>query len=241
MSRLLCSLLTLAICCGQCWAESKPHDFGRWDKEIQAFESQDREHPPQAGGVLFVGSSTIRLWNTQETLPGLNVVNRGFGGSEMIDSAHFAERIIIPHRPKVILVYAGSNDIAKGVRECEILANFDQLVATVHAQLPETEIVFMSVKPTRKRWPLIHHVRATNALIEARCLDTAHLHFLNVYPYMLNAEGEPEVKWLAKDGLHLNPTGYVHLSEVVRPVIEGLLSGSLKEEIPAAVPAAAGQ
>jgi lysophospholipase L1-like esterase len=223
---LLCGLaVVLAGLPGRLPAEAKPHDFERWEQDIQAFESQDKAHPPQPGGVMFIGSSTMRLWKTDELLSDLKVVNRGFGGSELIDSWHFAERIVVPHRPKVLLVYAGSNDLSKGVTSCEIAGHFTQLVQRVQAGSPETEIVYLSIKPNVKRWGIIHHVRATNALIEAQCVDLPHVHFLNVHPQMLNAAGEPEVKWLSDDGLHLNPDGYKHLTELVRPTIERLLKG----------------
>lgn len=230
---LCCGVMFLTAMTLPSYADSKPHDFDRWEKDMQAFEAQDKEHPPQPGGVMFVGSSTIRMWKTDDLLPDLHVANRGFGGSEMIDSWYFADRIIVPHRPKVLLVYAGSNDIGKGVPACEILKHFEQFVERVHAGSPETEIAFLSIKPTVKRWGLIHHVRAANALVEAKCIETPHVQFLNVHPHMLNAVGEPEVKWLSNDGLHLNPEGYKHLTELVRPTIEKLLAA---DATPAAEP-----
>lgn len=223
-------------------AAARSHDFARWEPAIAAFEAADREQPPASGGVVFVGSSTIRMWNTSELLADLPVINRGFGGSEMVDSAHFAERIVLPYRPRVVLVYAGSNDLSKEATPCQVLADFATLVEKVHAVLPETEVVFLSIKPSRKRWPLIHRIRATNALIEAYCIDGPHRHFLNVHEAMLNAEGQPEEQYLAADGLHLNPEGYRRLTELVRPTIERLLQAPKSPAAavaPAPIPAAA--
>jgi lysophospholipase L1-like esterase len=227
MSRASLVFWFLAVVCGAAGIsrgeEKREHDFARWEAAIRAFEEQDRENPPEAGGVLFVGSSTIRMWKTDELLPELDVTNRGFGGSEMIDSVHFVDRIVIPHQPQVILVYAGSNDLAKGTTPCQVNEDFKQFAETVHAKLPETEIAFLSIKPTLKRWPIIHRVRAANALVEATCIENERLHFLNVFPHMLNAEGQPEASYLARDGLHLNDAGYEHLTKLVRPELERLL------------------
>lgn len=221
-------------------AEAPPkaeHDFAKWEQDIQKFEASDRQHSPQPGGVVFVGSSTMRLWKTDELLPDLHVVNRGFGGSEMIDSLHFAERIVLPHRPKVLVVYAGSNDLNKGVTSCEVLAHFEQFVAQVHAASPETEIVYMSINPSQKRWAQIHRIRATNALIQAKCIDLERVHFLETHAHLLNAAGEPEATYLSDDGLHLNDVGYRRLTELVRPTIERLLAGeSDVNPSPTAVP-----
>lgn len=205
------------------------HDFDRWEKEVAAIEVRDRESPPQPGGIVFVGSSTIRRWKTDQLLSDLPVVNHGFGGSELTDTRHFAERLVIAARPKVVLVYAGSNDLSKGASPIRVHDDFVGFAEKVHKALPETEIVFLSIKPTIRRWAIIHRVRAANALVEAACLDGKHLHFLNVYPDMLNAAGEPEVKYLADDGLHLNDAGYEYLTKLIRPDIERLFRGSATE------------
>ncbi len=205
-------------------AEARAHDFSKWETAIAAFEASDRDHPPPPGGVLFVGSSTIRRWNTAELFPDLPVINRGFGGSEMIDAAHFAERIVLPYRPRVIVVYAGSNDLARDTTPCQILADFTALVAQVERELPETDVLFLSIKPSIKRWPLIHRVRATNALIEALCTERPRLHYLDVHTPFLTAEGLPDPACLEEDGLHLNAAGYRRLTELVRPAVDRLLA-----------------
>ncbi len=205
------------------WNERKGsipgHDFHRWEAAIQKFEAEDQTVPPQPGGVLFVGSSTIRLWNTKQLLPELHVVNRGFGGSQMIDSAHFFERIVLPHRPKVILIYAGSNDVPKGVPPERIRDDFLDFARKAKEHLPETHILWMSIKPTTSRWKWIRKIRAVNALVAAACEDEPHCHYLNVHDAFLNDQGLPEQQYLSKDGLHLNEQGYRRLSELVRPVI----------------------
>src|SRR5688500_12800475 len=87
------------------------HNFARWEKAIAAYEEADKKDPPAKGGVLFIGSSTIRMWRSLSSdFPGHNVINRGFGGSQIVDSTHFAERLIFPHEPKMVVLRAGGND-----------------------------------------------------------------------------------------------------------------------------------
>src|ERR1039457_6559640 len=121
------------------------HNFAVWEKEISAYERTDATNPPPKGGDEFVGSSTIRLWKTlAQDFPGQPVFNRGFGGSEILDSTHFAERIIFPYAPRRIFFRAGGNDIANGRSPEQVFADYQEFVALVHAQLPATEIFFIS-------------------------------------------------------------------------------------------------
>src|ERR1043166_8182367 len=116
-------------------------DPARWEKDIAAFEQADREHPPQKGGILFTGSSTIRRWKTLAAdFSGFRVVNRGFGGSHMEDSAAFADRTVVPHGPSTVVIFAGSNDLAAGKTPERVAADFKTFVEKVHARLPKTEI-----------------------------------------------------------------------------------------------------
>jgi lysophospholipase L1-like esterase len=173
-----------------------------------AFEKQDQEHPPQPGGVVFVGSSSIRLWKLDEEFPGKGYVNRGFGGSEMADSVHFFDRIVLPHRPRMIVLYAGDNDLAKGKTACRVAEDFAAFVKHMHEVLPETKLVYVAVKPSLKRWNIVHHGRAANALIEAACIDDELLTYLDISTPMLGPDGKPRPELFADDGLHLNSKGY---------------------------------
>src|ERR1700681_391833 len=92
-------------------------DPNRWEPAIQKFEEGDKVHPPAKGGIVFVGASSIVRWNLEESVPDLKgvAVNRGFGGSEMADAARYASRVVVPYAPKVVVLYPGENDIARGV------------------------------------------------------------------------------------------------------------------------------
>src|SRR5437870_4177387 len=75
-------------------AQDKPN-FDKWEKQVAAFEKKDQEKTPPRDGVVFVGSSTIRLWKLDKSFPELHALNRGFGGSQLADSVHFAPRIVL--------------------------------------------------------------------------------------------------------------------------------------------------
>src|SRR3989442_5624631 len=129
------------------------HDFGKWEKEIAAYEQMDRTNPPPKGALLFIGSSTVRLWKTlAQDFPKHQVINRGFGGSEIVDSTHFAPRVILPYKPRMIFLRAGGNDLNSGKSPEAVFGDFKEFVAKVHSKLPLAEIVFISLSPSIARW-----------------------------------------------------------------------------------------
>ncbi len=141
-------------------------DYAQWEKEIAAYEATDRQNPPPKGGTLFIGSSTIRLWKTLAAdFPDHKVVNRGFGGSEIVDSTHFADRLIFPHEPRQIILRAGGNDIHDGRTPKQVAADFAEFVRVVHARLPRAEILYNSVSPAPSRWGESDKYRELNRLI----------------------------------------------------------------------------
>ena len=143
-------------------------DYAKLEKEVAAYEAADRQKPPPKGGILFIGSSTIRLWKTlADDFPDHRVINRGFGGTEIVDSTHFADRLIFPHEPKQIFLRAGGNDIHAGRLPREVAADFAQFVRVVHARLPKTEILYIALSPAPARWGEADKNRELNRLIRA--------------------------------------------------------------------------
>lgn len=191
----------------------------RWENEIQAFERQDAKHRPAENAVLFVGSSSIRLWKLDESFPDLNAINRGFGGSQLADAVHFAERIVIPYRPRLVVLYAGDNDLAAGKKPEQVLADFKQFAAKVNAALPETRIAYLAIKPSIKRWSLVDRIRETNAAIEQFISGDKRLTYVDVFQPMLAADGQPRPELFLADGLHLNAEGYKLWASVVQPTL----------------------
>jgi lysophospholipase L1-like esterase/sugar lactone lactonase YvrE len=195
-------------------AAAKPD---RWESAIAAFETSDKSSPPPQGEIVFVGSSSIRLWNLAESFPDLKCTNRGFGGSQMADSAQYADRIVVPYRPRLVVVYAGDNDIAAGKSPEQILADSKSLVAAVHAKLPRARVVFISIKPSIRRWAFMDKIRGANALVKGYIGKHRHLAFVDIVPQMLGADGKPRPELLVADGLHMTPEGYKVWTAALEP------------------------
>jgi lysophospholipase L1-like esterase len=201
-------------------ADSQPNN--KWEKDIAAFEAQDAKSPPPKNGVVFVGSSSIRLWDLKESFPDIRAINRGFGGSELADSVHFARRIVIAYQPRVVVLYAGDNDVANGKTPERILADFQKFVEIVQHELPKTKIVYISIKPSIKRWGLIDKIRAANRLIDQyiKSQKSDKLEFVDVEQLLLGADGKPRADLLQEDGLHLNKEGYKVWAKLLRTEIQ---------------------
>jgi hypothetical protein len=219
---LMRSLCRALLCAGVVFSTlAANRDPAQWAKEIQAFEARDRTNPPPKGGVLFIGSSSIRLWtNLAEAFPNLRIVQRGFGGSHMPDSTAYAERIIFPYEPGTIVVYAGENDIARGDSPREVFEAFKQFVAKVRTRLPKTKIYFISIKPAPVRWHLSPQEREANRLIQKYCRWHRGLEFINIWNALLNENGQPEPTLYQPDNLHLNQKGYALWKEIIGAALE---------------------
>ncbi len=192
----------------------------RFADEIQAFEAHDRQTPPPSHAVLFVGSSSIRMWCTLDRdFPELRVINRGFGGSDMRDVLHYARQIVLPYRPRTIVLYAGDNDLAEGQTPAAIHAAFQEFAALVYAQLPDARLVYLAVKPSVARVQLLPQMRATNALIREDARHDARLTYVDVFTPMLRSDGRPRPELFGPDGLHMNSTGYALWRAVLDPVL----------------------
>jgi len=188
----------------------------RWDKDIAAFEAQDKTNPPPKGAILFIGSSSIRLWKTlAEDLPEHKVINRGFGGSEIADSVHFVDRIVVPYQPKRIVMYAGGNDINGGKTPERVASDFKAFVSKVHAKLPETKISYISIAGNPARWAQVERVKTANALIREFTTIDKRLSFIDVFPHMLGKDGMPLPDIFVDDRLHMNEKGYAIWKRVI--------------------------
>lgn len=189
----------------------------RWHASLEAFAAADLRQPPLSGGVLFVGSSSIRLWNDLETSFADQpvVIKRGFGGSQLLDCVKLVNRLVLPYKPRMVVVYAGENDIAEGASPQEVLERFTAFVQTVKADLPNSRIAFVSIKPSPSRAGLLPLVREANELIRAYSQTEPQLEFIDVYSLMLDANGQPRGELFSSDRLHLNAEGYALWQRVI--------------------------
>jgi lysophospholipase L1-like esterase len=196
-------------------------DSARWEADIAAFEALDRVSPPPTDGIVFTGSSSIRLWATlTEDFEGLPVVNRGFGGAQVPEVTAFVDRIVTRHRPRQVVIYCGGNDINAGRSAADVVADTRALVKAIHATLPETRIAYISVAPNPARWSQIDTVRAVNRAIAAWMATDPRLTFIDVFTHMLGADGRPKPDIFVDDRLHMNEKGYAIWREVVRPFLK---------------------
>ena len=189
----------------------------RWEPKMKAFEKGDAKNAPPKDAVLFVGSSSIVGWNLKRWFPDLAAINRGFGGSIIAESIHFADRIVLPHKPRIVVLYAGDNDVAGGMTPQQVFDDFQAFVKVVHDALPRTRIVFVAIKPSIARWRLVAKMRAANALIRAHTRTDERLAYVDVDAPMLGDDGKPRAEFFKKDGLHLNATGYALWTKLLRP------------------------
>jgi lysophospholipase L1-like esterase len=196
-----------------------------FEDDIRAFEAADAKQPPAPGGIVFVGSSSFTLWETMEQdLAPFPVVRRGFGGSQLSDSVRHCERIVLPYRPRAVVLYAGDNDLAEGKSPEQVAADFDAFVNKVHGALPDTKIAFLSIKPSPSRRHLFPEQRRANALVAARVAGDPRLSYIDIVPALLDERGEPRAELFGDDMLHLNRRGYLVWAEILRPRL-ALLAG----------------
>ena len=212
-------VLGLAVVKGRAAEEPDPK---RFEKEIAEFEKLDEAKAPPKGAVLFVGSSSIRMWKSlEEDFAGTTVIGRGFGGSHMADLLHYMDRIVLPYEPAKIVVYEGDNDIAGEKKPARIAQEFQRFVKRVQEKLPRTEIYFIAIKPSPSRWHLAQPARAANALIETYAERTPRVHFVDIWTPMLGEDGKPREELFVEDKLHLNAKGYAIWTEVLKPLVTG--------------------
>ncbi len=170
--------------------------------------------------MLFTGSSTIRLWTTLAAdFPHHQIINRGFGGSEIADSTHFAERIVFPCEPRMIFLRAGGNDIAAGRSSEEVAEDFKKFCGTIHARLPKTTIVYIGWSPSIARWQQADKEKHLNAMIKEYITGKPWLKFIDTYDMVLGEDEKPRPELFVQDKLHFSPAGYKLLVEKVRPFL----------------------
>lgn len=199
-------------------------DPNRFAQEIKAFAEWDSKNAVPANPVLFVGSSSIRLWHTHESFPELPIVNRGFGGSQISDIIHFFDRVVAPYKAQVIVFYAGNNDLASGKSAERISDDFRRFVKLVHARQPQTRVIFLGINPSQSRWKFWPEVKKTNGLVAEFCQGDSRLIFADFGASFLGADGLPDSSLYLKDQLHLNDKGYAVWNRALTPVLQKVLA-----------------
>jgi len=191
-----------------------------WEKDIQNFEAADKANPPKPGAILFIGSSSIEHWkDVASDFPNKRVLNRGFGGSRIVDSTYYAGRVIVPYKPSMIVFYAGDNDINDGHSAQQVFDDYVAFVARVRKDLPVTPIAYISIKPSPSRAALLPLMTKANAKIRAYAAAHQHLLYIDVASKMLDASGRPRAELFIEDRLHMNRAGYDLWRGIIAPFL----------------------
>ena len=191
----------------------------RFDKQIKGFLKWDSQNSVPDDAVLFVGSSSIRMWQTHRSFPGLKVINRGFGGSHTSDAIYFADKIVFPYKPKTIVFYEGDNDIASGKTPERVLKDYKTFVRLVKKKLPRTPIIFIAIKPSLSRWSVWPKMKEANDMIKAFSDNDKRLFYVDTSTKLIAGDGKPDDGLFLKDNLHMNDKGYKVWTSLLRPVI----------------------
>ncbi len=179
--------------------------------EINAYQHEDSINPLRRNPILFVGSSSFRLWKDyQSYFPGYTIMNRGVGGSSLPDIIRYTDQIIIPYQPRQILIYCGENDFASSdtVTAAMVVGRFRELFTKIRKQLPKVPIAYVSIKPSPSR--AMHREKSieANEAIRQYLSVQSKASFINVWDVMLGEDGKPLPDIFLKDSLHMNAQGY---------------------------------
>lgn len=211
-------------------------DPARFEKAIAAFEEADKTTPAPAGATLFTGASNIRRWESMQKRFGkTKVLNRGFGGSHMSDVAFFAERLVLPYKPKAIYVNAGGNDLHSGKTPQDVLASFEAFLKKVRPALPKAKISLISIPPSPSRWDEVEHVKEANALLAAFCAKDGAIDFIDVFPLLLGDDGKPRAEMYVEDQLHFSEAGYDVVTSAIK--WQGAINALVKQDATTPPPA----
>jgi lysophospholipase L1-like esterase len=205
------SLLTRAL--------AQPQD---WEPSIRKFEEADKANAPKPGGIVFTGASSIRLWGTLvDDMKPLEVINRGFGGSQYSDLNQYAKRIVIAYHPRAVVVYEGDNDLAAGSPKTpEIVAgDAREFVKIVHSELPDTWIYVMSIKPSYLRWNEWPRMKAANKLLEDFVKTQDRVQYIDVATPMFERQEKPPRDLYLEDGLHPTAKCYAMWTSTIKPIL----------------------
>jgi hypothetical protein len=199
------------------WAAGRPQS---WESEIAAYAKADQANPPTQGVIVFAGGSSIRKWKTlNDDMKPLKVINRGCGGCELAHVNYYARQIVMPYRPRAVVLYAGDNDLAYPPWKSPetVLDEFRRFVRLIHSNLPDTWIFYVSMKPAP--WGDWHLMEQTNRMIEAYSRTQKRVQFIDVSTAMLDSRGRLRRELYDVDPMHMNASGYALWTSIVKPVL----------------------
>lgn len=200
--------------------QQPPFKHLRWEREIATIEKRLADHPPPEGGVVFAGSSSIRLWKLAESFPDLPAANVGFGGSQIPACTHFAPRLIFPLKPRAVVFYCGDNDVNAGRTPEQVRDDFVAFAAAVHAEFPKCHLYYLPIKPSPSRWEQFERQSKANALVKEVCTKGERFTYVDLVAPLLGPDGRPIPEMYVKDQLHLSAKGYAKWAKVLGPLLK---------------------
>ncbi|MDO9274624.1 MAG: GDSL-type esterase/lipase family protein [Lutibacter sp.] len=191
-----------------------------WQTEIDAFDKLNRDNPLQEC-ILFTGSSSIRMWKAPaKDFNNPKILNRGFGGSQIIDLIENFDQVILKYHPQKIVIYSGDNDIQEGKSAEIVFGDFCTLYGMIKAKLPNTEVYYIAIKPSLNRWAKVIEIQKANTMINEYLNTKSNATFVDIFSPMIDLNGKPSEKWFMDDGLHLTDEGYQLWTKILAPYIK---------------------
>jgi hypothetical protein len=200
----------------------------KWEEAIANFEALDQTETHPADSILFIGSSSIRRWNTiADHMAPYHPIQRGFGGSTWSDVAVFADRLIAPHKFRAVVFFVGNDIVGRDTDKSpeEVVALFSYVQQRVRAHNPDAPVFYVSVTPTPSRWAVWPKTRKANSAIREFCQGQQNTWFIGTESIYLDANGQPRHELFVEDKLHLNPDGYIRWSAAIKSHLDSVLDG----------------
>ena len=184
-------------------------DPARFKTDVEELAKKEYNFSPDKRLVVFVGSSSIRMWkDVQSYFPEYNVINNGFGGSHFSDLQIYYDELILSWKPDILFIYEGDNDIADAKKPAKVMKQAKELTTKIRKDLPETRILFISPKPSLAREKLKEKYLTFNNKLERYCNRKKQVEFVNVWTPMCDKSGTILPGLFIEDGLHMNKKGY---------------------------------
>ena len=208
----------------------------RWSKAIDDFDVQNESEPDPQDAILFIGSSSIRRWETMATdMTPYRTIRRGYGGAKFTDMGVFADRIVTPHQYRGLVMFVGNG--VTGTPEdhtpdqIEELARYIVDVSQKHQT--DAPVFLIEITPCEKRFDAWPKIRQVNARLREIALSTPNTYFIPTASHYLKTDGTPRAELFVSDRLHLSERGYELWSSLIRRRLDDVFRANALEAVAA--------